>query len=181
MGDIKQRRLSAWRSIIMTVGAVLFALSFCVPPGRAVFVPTLREHFGDYLQPFWGLRVFLQTPFVVFGVPLWRGAPIDNGLSPYEVFVRGVLFAAWLTNFTVFFRLRVIAALVSIALPWIAFICWFGLVARFVPFYFWALGIAFIHLSRIWRSWPDQLPDPTSPSVTPPAGAGGAPSVAADH
>jgi len=27
----------------------------------------------------------------------------------------------------------------------------------------------------------NQLPDPTSPSVTPPAGAGGAPSVAADH
>jgi FtsH-binding integral membrane protein len=28
---------------------------------------------------------------------------------------------------------------------------------------------------------PNQLPDPTSPSVTPPAGAGDAPSVAADH
>ena len=28
---------------------------------------------------------------------------------------------------------------------------------------------------------PNQLPDPTSPSVTPPAKAGGAPSVAADH
>jgi hypothetical protein len=28
---------------------------------------------------------------------------------------------------------------------------------------------------------PNQLPDPTSPSVTPPAGAGAAPSVAADH
>jgi ribosomal protein S18 acetylase RimI-like enzyme len=28
---------------------------------------------------------------------------------------------------------------------------------------------------------PNQLPDPTSPSVTPPARAGGAPSVAADH
>ena len=28
---------------------------------------------------------------------------------------------------------------------------------------------------------PNHVPDPTSPSVTPPAGAGGAPSVAADH
>jgi hypothetical protein len=28
---------------------------------------------------------------------------------------------------------------------------------------------------------PNQLPDPTSPSVTPPAGAGNVPSVAADH
>jgi hypothetical protein len=31
------------------------------------------------------------------------------------------------------------------------------------------------------RPQPNQLPDPTSPSDTPPAGAGGAPSVAADH
>jgi translation elongation factor EF-Tu-like GTPase len=31
------------------------------------------------------------------------------------------------------------------------------------------------------RDSANQLPDPTSPSVTPPAGAGGAPSVAADH
>lgn len=32
-----------------------------------------------------------------------------------------------------------------------------------------------------WRNHANKLPDPTSPSVTPPAGAGGAPSVAADH
>jgi hypothetical protein len=31
------------------------------------------------------------------------------------------------------------------------------------------------------RVSPNHVPDPTSPSVTPPAGAGGAPSVAADH
>src|ERR1039457_5507440 len=31
------------------------------------------------------------------------------------------------------------------------------------------------------RKMPNQLPDPTSPSVTPPARAGGAPAVAADH
>ncbi len=38
----------------------------------------------------------------------------------------------------------------------------------------------------VWRHQvsnhqPNQLPDPTSPSVTPPAGAGGGPSVGADH
>jgi len=33
----------------------------------------------------------------------------------------------------------------------------------------------------VTRFVPNQLPDPTSPSVTPPARAGGAPSVAADH
>ena len=36
-------------------------------------------------------------------------------------------------------------------------------------------------LRYLSRRLPNQLPDPTSPSVTPPAGAGGAPSVAADH
>ena len=34
---------------------------------------------------------------------------------------------------------------------------------------------------RAYKNGANQLPDPTSPSVTPPAGAGGAPSVAADH
>ena len=33
----------------------------------------------------------------------------------------------------------------------------------------------------VTRSVSNQLPDPTSPSVTPAAGAAGAPSVAADH
>jgi len=34
---------------------------------------------------------------------------------------------------------------------------------------------------NVARFVPNQLPDPTSPSVTPPAGAGAVPSVAADH
>ena len=43
-------------------------------------------------------------------------------------------------------------------------------------------GITLIVFSmRNRRRMPNQLPDPTSPSVTPPAGAGGAPSDAADH
>jgi len=42
--------------------------------------------------------------------------------------------------------------------------------------------VAIIVSDRIGRSdKPNQLPDPTSPTVTPPAGARGAPSVAADH
>jgi hypothetical protein len=36
-------------------------------------------------------------------------------------------------------------------------------------------------LASIKRDVPNQLPDPTSPSVTPPANAVGAPSVASDH
>jgi len=39
----------------------------------------------------------------------------------------------------------------------------------------------FLIIVELIRDVPDQLPNPTSPSVTPPAGAGAAPSVTADH
>ena len=45
-----------------------------------------------------------------------------------------------------------------------------------------SLRFGFFSLSLFGlKTVPNQLPDPTSPSVTPPAGAGCAPSVAADH
>ena len=67
---------------------------------------------------------------------------------------------------------------------------------RSVTYGFISLGFGAIALIGAWscNRWytsyremiapqlvPNQLPDPTSPSVTPPASAGGAPSVAADH
>jgi hypothetical protein len=39
----------------------------------------------------------------------------------------------------------------------------------------------YVALVRKMNGWPNQLPDPTSPSVTAPAKAGPAPSVAPDH
>jgi hypothetical protein len=54
-------------------------------------------------------------------------------------------------------------------LPFFGFI-----VAAFV-----AAGWGCFRLGKISMS--NHVPDPTSPSVTPPADAGGAPSVAADH
>jgi GNAT superfamily N-acetyltransferase len=42
-------------------------------------------------------------------------------------------------------------------------------------------GILFVPMRLPAPNKPNQLPDPTSLSVTPPAGAGSAPSVAADH
>jgi translation elongation factor EF-Tu-like GTPase len=41
--------------------------------------------------------------------------------------------------------------------------------------------VANAEIVSIAKEEPNHLPDPTSPSVTPPASAGGAPSVAADH
>ena len=44
------------------------------------------------------------------------------------------------------------------------------------------VGLTVLIILFAWQTKaPNQLPDPTSPPVTPPAGAGAAPSVAADH
>ena len=155
MSDIGQRRFSIRPSVIRNVGLVLFFLSFILPSGHALFVPTMGEHARDYLKPFAGFSVFIQTPAAITFLPLWRGPGLDDGFTPYEILIRAILFGAWLANFTVFFRLPPLAALVSIALPWIAFICWFGFAAGFIPFYFWASGITFIHLPRLLRSRPN--------------------------
>jgi hypothetical protein len=151
MSDLAHARFSVRPRVIRNIGILLFLLSFILPPGRAIFVPTMGEHSGDYLQPFWGCRVFIATPQMAFFLPLFRGPPIDDGFTPYELFIRVILLGAWLANFTVFFRLPVLMTLAVIALPWLAFIFWFGFVSGFVPFYFWALGIASIHFSRILK------------------------------
>jgi hypothetical protein len=149
------RRYSIKPSVIRNLGFVLFFLSFILPPGHALFVPTMDEHSQDYLKPFAGVSVFVHTPAAITFVPLWRGPGIDNGFTPYEILIRAILFGAWLANFTVFFRLPILAALIAVVLPWAAFVCWFGFVAGFIPFYFWALGITLIHLSRIGKQRQD--------------------------
>jgi len=160
MREIAQQRFSVRPSVIRNIGIALFILSFIVPPGGSILVPTMGEHYRDYLQLFLGCRVFIATPQMAFFMPLFRGPPIDYGFTPYEIFIRVILIGAWLTNFTVFFRFPCLVALLAVILPWLAFIFWFEFMAGFVPFYFWALGITFIHLSRIMRSWPNKSPEP---------------------
>jgi hypothetical protein len=138
-------------NIIFRFGLWLFVLSFILPSGHALSVPTMGDHVNDYLHPFMGCYVFINTPSMLWFIPLWCGPPIDDGFTWYGNFVNFILLGAWLANFAVFFRLPLIIGLVVIALPWIAFVCWFDVAAGFVPFYFWALGITFIHLSRILR------------------------------
>jgi hypothetical protein len=152
MSENKQPRFLVRPSVIRNIGIALFSLSFIVPPGGSILVPTMGEHFRDYLQLFIGCRVFAATPQMAFFMPLFRGPPIDDGFTPYEIFSRWILIGAWLVNFTVFFKLPRLIAMFAITLPWLAFIFWFGIMAGFVPFYFWALGITFIHLSKIL--WP---------------------------
>jgi hypothetical protein len=158
MSEMDQRRFSVRPGAVRNIGITLFVLSFIIPPGGSILVRTMGEHYRDYLQPFLGFRVFIGTPQMAFFMPLFRGPPIDDGFTPYEIFIRVILIGAWLANFTVFFRLPRMVALLAITLPWVAFIFWFGLMAGFIPFYFWALGITFIHLPRILRSW--KSPEP---------------------
>ncbi len=139
-------------SAIRNIGIVLFCVSYILPSGHAAFVPTMGEHANDYLKPFGGGCAFVNTPAAITFMPLWRGPPLDDGFTSYEIFSRVVLFGAWLANFTVFFRLPTLAAWFVIVLPWAAFVCWFDLAVPFIPFYFWAPGITFIHISRILRS-----------------------------
>ena len=159
MSELGKPRFSFRPSVIRNIGITLFVLSFIIPPGGALGVPTMGEHYRDYLQPFWGCRAFLYTPRLVFFLPLFRGPPIDDGFTPYEIFVRVIMVGAWLANFTVFFRLPRLAGMVAIMLPWLVLIFWFEFAAGFIPFYFWALGITFIHLSRIFQSRPKTEPD----------------------
>ena len=166
MTVIEHQRFSVRPSVIRNIGITLFVLSFIMPPGGSHLVPTMGEHYRDYLQPFWGCRVFIATPQMAFFMPLFRGPPIDDGFTPYEIFIRVILIGAWLSNFSVFFRLPRLVALVAIISPWAAFICWFGLMAGFVPFYFWAFGITFIHMSRILRSWPNKSLQATATALS---------------
>lgn len=161
MNDIGHQRFSVRPSVIRNIGITLFVLAFIIPPCGSALVTTAGEHFRNY---FLGCRVFIATPQMAFFMPLFRGPPIDDGFTPYEIFIRVILMGAWFVNFTVFFRLPRLVAFIAIILPWAAFICWFEFMADFIPFYFWALGITFIHLSRILRSWPKK-----SPKLTPAA------------
>src|ERR1700733_12671453 len=155
MSEFGHRRFSVKPSVTRNIGIALFVMAFIVPSGDVLFAPTICENLKDYLRPFAGCIAFIQTPFAVTFIPLWRGEPLDSGLTPYEILTRAILFCAWLSNFTIFFRLPLLAALIVVALPWIAFICWFEFMAGFIPFYFWAFGITFIHLSRTLRLWPN--------------------------
>jgi hypothetical protein len=59
------------------------------------------------------------------------------------------MMTAWIANLTVFTRLPVGLALIAILLPWPAYIFLFSVLAGFIPFYPWAVGIALIHLGRL--------------------------------
>ena len=143
MSELNQQKQLLNSKVVRNVGITLFLLAFIVP----------AYHWnGANLHFFAGCTTFVQTPFVPFMVlgnddPTGGGPTLGGVLR--GIFFCGLLWASWLTNFTIFFRLPLLAVLIAVALPWIVFVWFFPLMVDFIPFYFWSSGIAIIHLSRI--------------------------------
>jgi hypothetical protein len=133
------KQKTAWPTVVRWVGFVIFALSF-LTPGR------------DEVM---GFRVFLAAPVAVVVTLMYN----VSWLSIVASFLLG---AAWLANFTVFFRLPQEGAWVPIIAPWLLFIAlcfdWFGdhgsWASEFIPFYPWAIGIGLIHGAVYFRDVP---------------------------
>jgi hypothetical protein len=137
--------------VIRNFGIALFLVSFLVP---AAHVLGADYHF------FAGFAAFVRIPFMPF-MRLTGDDPTSGGPSfehsLYVLFFCALCWGSWLNNIIIFFRLPFLGALISVALPWIAFVWVFPLMTDFLPFYFWVTGIALIHLSRLQGRWPKSL------------------------
>lgn len=127
--------------VIRNIGIVLFVLSFFAP---------LR---WDDLRFFGGGIIFVATPD--FAITEISAKPSEE-LS-HSTLLFCIMMTAWLANFTVFFRLPLVIAIIAILLPWPAYIYLFSDLVHMIPFYPWAIGIALIHVSRFPKSWPKTL------------------------
>ena len=117
--------------LVRKMGFALFLLSFLMGPSWTDF------------HPFAGLAIFIQTPFLA-----WQTVTDPYSSHGHATFLGAVMLAAWVANITVLVRLPMFAAVVASILPWVAYVVLFSDLCRFAPFYFWAVGIAIIHLAR---------------------------------
>jgi hypothetical protein len=137
--------------VIRNFGITLFLPSFLVPAPHI---------FGANYHFFAGCGAFVGTP-IMPSMTLTGDEPASAGFSfgqlSYVLLFCALCWGSWLNNFTIFFRLPLLAVLISVALPWIAFVWVFPLMTDFLPFYFWVAGIALIHVSRFPGRWPKNL------------------------
>jgi hypothetical protein len=128
---------------IWKAGVALFIISFVTPVWRG----------GDDFAFFGGAAAFISVPAYIFQglLPdmLSRGAPHVQKMD--DVYKALVMSMAWIANIPIFFRLPTFAAVISIALPWLAYGLAFSDLVTFLPFYPWAIGITLIHLSKIYK------------------------------
>jgi hypothetical protein len=100
---------------------------------------------------------FLQTPLFAWQAVADRGA-LATG-HPFLLFV--ILMGAWISNFSVFFKMPYFMALIAILLPWLPYICFFHDMVGLLPFYPWAVGITFIYLSKSLKPWHNKSAEPS--------------------
>ena len=128
---------------IRNIGIILFILSF--------FVPSLDR--SGNLQFFEGSKAFYTTPMLAYGEIIHYEKFSEEG------FTFLVLIAAWISNFTIFIDMPLVATLIAILLPWPAFFVYFhSFLSVFIPFYFWVAGMTLIHFSRILRRQTHNIP-----------------------
>jgi hypothetical protein len=124
------------------------------------FVLPTRGFYGADYHFFVGCGVFVKALFFPFMHPP-DYIPEAGWPSFSQLFQRALLcvlcWGSWSANFTIFFRLPLLIVLVAMAVPCVAFVCFFPVLASFIPFYFWIFGIALIHLSRLQGQWPKNL------------------------
>jgi hypothetical protein len=110
------------------LGLCMFAVSFFVP-ARA-----------DELHLFGGIAAFFETPMIAVHLA-------GEGDASHVLLGIAAL-AAWSANFTIFSKRRFFATS-GIVSSWVAYVCFFQILAGFIPFYPWAIGITLINLSRL--------------------------------
>jgi hypothetical protein len=161
------------RRILAAVAFSTFSLSF--------FMPAYTGYSGLVCLDFcWDDMVHLNNARDLGWWLYLSGFVIANAL--FVALLVAFLFLTRLTRvrmwFAVVVTLQVLSWLVLNIIPGIRAPTFDLKIGYFV----WLLSyllLAGVHIGI--KVVPNQLPDPTSPSVTPRAGAGGAPSVAADH
>lgn len=117
--------------VLRVLGFILFLASFAVPGGG----------YGEI-----GLSAFIVMPYAIW-YQLMKGYPWDS--EAIVLIFSGTI--AWLDNFTVFFRLPAVAALLAMVAPWVLFPLMLAdsNALLFLPFYPWALGISLIQAARL--------------------------------
>ena len=131
-GGLKQRMFLFRPRVARNIGVALFVLSFVTPGSWKA---------GSDFSVCGGVVAFLFTPFLAF-----KNIQMDVG-NWSRILITVTFLLSWSANFTIFFKLPWVAALIAILLPWCIFIS-MPRFAGFFPFYPWAFGIAIIHLSR---------------------------------
>jgi hypothetical protein len=144
MPESIQQPRSLRPKVIRNIGIGLFVLSFLAPP---------RWRGGDDFHLFGGCAAFIQTPVIACQAIL---ANRDEAPS-HSTLLFIVMMAAWIANLTIFTRMPLAIAVISILLPWPAYFFLFSESVSFIPFYPWAAGIALIHLSRVAQPWDNEI------------------------